>query len=58
MLSGSGGLGDAILDSQRKFQVAESYSWLVVLALLGLLLTWLFAAIERRLTFWQVPRAN
>jgi ABC-type nitrate/sulfonate/bicarbonate transport system permease component len=58
MLSGTGGLGDAILDSQRKFQVAESYSWLVVLALLGLLLTWLFAAIERRLTFWQVPRAN
>jgi ABC-type nitrate/sulfonate/bicarbonate transport system permease component len=58
MLSGTGGLGNAILDSQRKFQVTESYSWLVVLALLGLLLTWLFAAVERRLTFWQVPRAN
>lgn len=58
MLAGSGGLGDAILDSQRKFQVTESYSWLVVLAALGLLLTWLFSAVERRLTFWHAPRAN
>jgi len=58
MLAGGGGLGDAILDAQRKFQVRESYSWLVVLAALGLLLTWIFAAIERRLTFWHAPRAD
>jgi ABC-type nitrate/sulfonate/bicarbonate transport system permease component len=58
MLSGTGGLGDAILDSQRKFEVRESYSWLVILAALGLLLTWLFAAIERRVAFWHAPSPN
>lgn len=55
MISGNGGLGDAILSAQRTFLVKESYAWLVVLALLGLLLTWLFTVVERRLAFWNAP---
>ncbi|HLI20495.1 MAG TPA: ABC transporter permease [Stellaceae bacterium] len=58
MISGSGGLGDAILSAQRTFLVKESYAWLVVLALLGLLLTWLFTWVERRLAFWNAPQAQ
>jgi len=58
MISGTGGLGDAILSAQRTFLVKESYAWLVVLALLGLLLTWLFSWVEHRLAFWNAPRAQ
>jgi ABC-type nitrate/sulfonate/bicarbonate transport system permease component len=58
MISGTGGLGDAILGAQRTFLVKESYAWLVALALLGLLLTWLFSWIEHRLAFWNAPRAQ
>jgi ABC-type nitrate/sulfonate/bicarbonate transport system permease component len=57
MIAGSGGLGDAILSAQRTFLVKESYAWLVVLALLGLALTWLFSWIERRVAFWNAPQA-
>ena len=53
MIAGSGGLGDAILNAQRTFLVKDSYAWLVVLALLGLALTWLFTWIERRVAFWN-----
>ncbi|HEY3920088.1 MAG TPA: ABC transporter permease [Stellaceae bacterium] len=55
MISGNGGLGDAILAAQRTFLVKESYAWLVVLALLGLALTWFFSMVERRLAFWSAP---
>jgi ABC-type nitrate/sulfonate/bicarbonate transport system permease component len=58
MIAGSGGLGDSILSAQRTFLVKESYAWLVVLALLGLLLTWLFTWVERRLAFWNAPQAQ
>jgi NitT/TauT family transport system permease protein len=43
------------LSAQRTFLVKESYAWLVVLALFGLLLTWLFTVVERRLAFWNAP---
>lgn len=58
MISGTGGLGDAILGAQRTFLVKESYAWLIVLALLGLLLTWLFTWVEKRLAFWNAPQAQ
>jgi len=58
MISGTGGLGDAILTSQRSFLVKESYAWLVILAVLGLLLTWLFTRLEQRLAFWSGPQAR
>jgi ABC-type nitrate/sulfonate/bicarbonate transport system permease component len=52
MLSGTGGLGDVILDAQRSFLVKESYAWLIIVAMLGLGLTALFDLAERRLAFW------
>jgi len=58
MIAGSGGLGDSILSAQRTFLVKESYAWLVVLALLGLLLTWVFTWIEQRLAFWNAPQVQ
>ena len=58
MISGTGGLGDAILGAQRTFLVKESYAWLIVLSLLGLLLTWLFTWVEKRLAFWNAPQAQ
>jgi ABC-type nitrate/sulfonate/bicarbonate transport system permease component len=58
MIAGSGGLGDSILSAQRTFLVKESYAWLVILALLGLLLTWLFTWVERRLAFWNAPQTQ
>jgi ABC-type nitrate/sulfonate/bicarbonate transport system permease component len=58
MIAGSGGLGDSILSAQRTFLVRESYAWLVMLALLGLLLTWIFTCVERRLAFWNAPQAQ
>jgi len=55
MIAGTGGLGDAILSAQRTFLVKESYAWLVVLAVLGLLLTALFSWLERKIAFWNAP---
>lgn len=56
MLSGTGGLGDAILSAQRSFLVKESYAWLVILALFGLVLTAAFNWAERRAAFWHAPQ--
>jgi ABC-type nitrate/sulfonate/bicarbonate transport system permease component len=53
MLSGSGGLGDAILQAQRSFLVKDSYAWLIVLALVGLVLSAGFNWTEKRVAFWQ-----
>ncbi len=58
MLSGNGGLGDAILSAQRSFLVKESYAWLIVLALVGLVLTAIFNWTEKRVAFWQAPQAQ
>jgi ABC-type nitrate/sulfonate/bicarbonate transport system permease component len=56
MLSGNGGLGDAILSAQRTFLVKESYAWLIVLALVGLILSGIFNWTEKRIAFWQVAQ--
>ncbi len=56
MLSGTGGLGDAILSAQRSFLVKESYAWLIVLALFGLILTAVFSWAEKRVAFWHAPQ--
>lgn len=55
MISGSGGLGDVILEAQRRFLVVDSYTWLVVVAALGFALNSLFLWVERRTTFWVSP---
>jgi ABC-type nitrate/sulfonate/bicarbonate transport system permease component len=56
MLSGTGGLGDAILSAQRTFLVTDSYAWLVILALFGVVLTAAFNWAERRVAFWHAPQ--
>lgn len=55
MLASNSGVGYALIDNQRQFRVRETYSWLVVLALLGLAISGCFNWLERRLTFWQAP---
>ena len=58
MLSGTGGLGDAVLEAQRRFLVVDSYTWLVVVAGLGFALNVLFRWAERRTTFWVAPSSE
>jgi ABC-type nitrate/sulfonate/bicarbonate transport system permease component len=58
MLSGSGGLGDAMLEAQRRFLVIDSYAWLVVMAALGFALNEAFLWAERRTTFWVAPSSE
>jgi ABC-type nitrate/sulfonate/bicarbonate transport system permease component len=58
MLSGTGGLGDAILSAQRSFLVKESYAWLLVLAIMGLILATAFNAAERKIVFWSSVQAQ
>jgi ABC-type nitrate/sulfonate/bicarbonate transport system permease component len=53
MLAGSGGIGFVILDTQRGFRVRQMYAWIVILAVLGLVLNWALAVLERRLLPWQ-----
>jgi ABC-type nitrate/sulfonate/bicarbonate transport system permease component len=58
MLSGTGGLGDAILSAQRSFLIKESYAWLLVLAIMGLILATIFNAAERKIVFWNSVQAQ
>jgi ABC-type nitrate/sulfonate/bicarbonate transport system permease component len=52
MLTGTGGLGALILDHQRSFRVRQMYSWLVILALLGMGLNLATDYVERRTLPW------
>jgi ABC-type nitrate/sulfonate/bicarbonate transport system permease component len=52
MLAGTGGLGFIIIDNQRSFLIRQMYSWLVILALLGLCLNAAMNFAERRLAPW------
>jgi ABC-type nitrate/sulfonate/bicarbonate transport system permease component len=52
MLTGTGGLGSLILDHQRSFRVRQMYSWLVILAVLGMCLNVATDYIERRMVPW------
>jgi ABC-type nitrate/sulfonate/bicarbonate transport system permease component len=54
MIAGSGGMGFLILDLQRSFRVRQMYAWLVILAVVGLILTALLSALERRVLHWAV----
>jgi ABC-type nitrate/sulfonate/bicarbonate transport system permease component len=58
MLSGSGGLGDVILEAQRRFLVVDSYTWLVIVAALGFVLNAAFLWAEKRSTFWVAPSSE
>jgi ABC-type nitrate/sulfonate/bicarbonate transport system permease component len=52
MLTGNGGVGSLILDHQRSFRVRQMYSWLVILAALGMCLNFVADYLERRMVPW------
>lgn len=52
MFGASSGLGYLILQSQRLYALTSMYAGVVILAVIGLLLTALFSAIEKRALFW------
>ena len=58
MLSGDTGLGEVIVTSQRRFFVVDSYAWLVVVAVLGVVLNAAFRLAARRTTFWVAPTSG
>lgn len=53
MLAGGTGVGSALIDAQRMFQLPEMYGWVFVLAAIGLLFTKLFDLIEATLVPWR-----
>lgn len=53
MLEADSGVGFQILDLQRAFQVREMYSWIGLLALVGLALNAALENLERRLVPWK-----
>lgn len=52
MLAGTGGLGAVILENQRSFRIRQMYAWLVLLAVIGLAISWGMTVAERRLAPW------
>ncbi len=55
MLAESGGLGGALIAMQHQFMVKQTYSWLVIIAVVGFTLNAIFLGVERRITFWSSP---
>ncbi|SEI83440.1 NitT/TauT family transport system permease protein [Azotobacter beijerinckii] len=53
MIGAHSGLGFLTLNSQEVFQVPSMYAGILLLALVGLLLNFVLALIERRLTRWR-----
>lgn len=53
MLAGTGGIGYLIVDMQRTFHLTSMYAWLVILAVLGIILNFIFEKIDRRLLIWS-----
>lgn len=52
MFGSSSGLGYLILQSQRLYALTSMYAGVVILAVIGLLLTALFSAVEKRALVW------
>ncbi|GAA1079794.1 ABC transporter permease [Nocardiopsis composta] len=52
MFASSSGLGFAIVQFQRSFAIPEMWSGIILLGLLGVLLSVLFALVERRVLGW------
>lgn len=53
MVGSTDGIGYFVLDSQRRFKVAQMYAGMLALALLGYLLNQLFDLLHRRLLAWH-----
>jgi len=56
MIASTGGLGYLILSSQRTFRVAEMYSAVFLLGIVGWLFNVGFLAVERRVLAWHTGR--
>lgn len=56
MLAGTGGLGYLIIDMQRTFRVQQMYAWVVILAVLGYALNFIFLRLEQRAIHWSLAR--
>lgn len=54
MLAGTGGLGYLIIDMQRSFKIVDMYAWLLILAVFGFSINYLFVRIERRILHWNI----
>ena len=52
MFGASSGLGYLILQSQRLYALTSMYAGVIILAVIGLLLTAIFSAAEKRAMFW------
>lgn len=52
MFAANEGLGYTVVFFQRSFAIAEMWSGIIVLGLLGVILSLIFRLIERRLLFW------
>jgi ABC-type nitrate/sulfonate/bicarbonate transport system permease component len=53
MKAASQGIGFIIIEFQRGFQIPEMWSGVLVLGLIGVLLSLLFRAVERRVLVWD-----
>ncbi|MBB6636083.1 ABC transporter permease [Cohnella thailandensis] len=58
MIGSSEGLGFYILNSQEIFQIPDMYAGILLLAVLGLLLNYVLALIESRMTRWKKGLSN
>lgn len=52
MFGATSGLGYLVLQSQRLYALTSMYAGVLILAVIGLLLTGLFSAVEKRAMFW------
>jgi ABC-type nitrate/sulfonate/bicarbonate transport system permease component len=52
MFASSSGLGFTIVQFQRSFAVPEMWSGIVVLGLIGVVLSFIFQAVQRRVLRW------
>ncbi|HXV47256.1 MAG TPA: ABC transporter permease [Candidatus Binatia bacterium] len=53
MVGSTDGIGYFVLDSQRRFKVAQMYAGMLALAILGYSLNQVFNLLHRRLLFWH-----
>ena len=53
MIGAHSGLGFLTLNSQEVFQIPSMYAGILLLAVVGLLLNFLLALLERRFTYWR-----
>jgi len=53
MLGSNSGLGFLIFYSEQKYDIAEMYSGILTISVLGLLINYLIVAFERRLLVWK-----